>query len=37
LAIVFKLRGDGNFLWPNTMTVGDGTKVGPASVLSTGA
>lgn len=34
VALVFKFRGDGNFIWPSTMTDEAGNKIGPAAILS---
>ena len=34
ISLKFKLRGDGRFIWASTMTLTDGTVVGPASVVA---
>jgi HK97 family phage major capsid protein len=34
MALKFTYRGDGRFVWPNTMTIPDGTVVGPASIVA---
>ena len=34
LAFNWKFRGDGHFVWANTVTLPDGTIAGPASIVA---
>jgi hypothetical protein len=34
LALVWKLRGDGRFLWNSTMTNISGSTVGPCAIIA---